>query len=671
MSTGDRAVFLSYASQDAEAAARICAGLRAAGVEVWFDQNALRGGDVWDAAIRKQIKNCALFIPVISQHTRERDEGYFRLEWKLAIDRSHLMATTKTFLLPVVIDDTRDNEDGVPERFREIQWTRLPGGASPEAFAERVSRLLAPEAALAATTAAGARSATAAGLGAGHDRRAPGGSWVLLSILAVGLLTLGFIALQHFVFSKRASVPAAALAAVAPASAVSDKSIAVLPFTDMSEKKDQEYFSDGLAEELLDLLANTSGLHVVARTSSFYFKGKQATANEIGRTLAVANILEGSVRKAGNRLRVTTQLIRADTGEERWSQTYDRDQDDIFKLQDDIARAVMVKLRATLLGSAPRTDTSAINPEAHNLYLQGRYNVDSDTAEGVAKAVDFYKRAIALDPNYAAAWAKLSQAILRQVANGYVPVQSGLQDGMASARKAIELDPNLADGYLGRGAIRMTTDFDWQGARADYERALRLDPNSADAQFRVGYFPLILDGDIDKSIAGFRHALENDPLNLLRRRYLGRILYYAGRLDEAEVTVRQVLALSPSFPAAHYELGRILLGRGRTADAMAEFEAEKSTWRPYGLPVGYHAAGLTQKANEALQAQIKDSDGAEFQMAETYAAFGNADQAFVWLNKAVDRRDPGLTWVRDDPMLQSLTHDPRYTELFHRINLSP
>ena len=670
---------MSYASQDAEAAALICAGLRAAGIEVWFDQNALRGGDVWDAAIRKQIKTCALFVPVISQHTRERDEGYFRLEWKLAIDRSHLMATTKAFLVPVVIDDTRDNEDGVPDRFREVQWTRLPGGANPEAFAARVSRLLSPEASSGEPSAATAArpGATPGDLASsaspGVKRgRASYASRMLLGILVVALIGLGYFALERLVFSKRASPPAPALASVAPTGAVSNKSIAVLPFTDMSEKRDQEYFSDGLAEELLDLLANTAGLHVIARTSSFYFKGKQATAGEIGRTLGVANILEGSVRKSGNRLRVTTQLIRADTGEERWSETYDRDQDDIFKLQDDIARAVVEKLRATLLGvSAPRLESSTASPEAHNLYLQGRYNVVLDTPEGTSKAVECYRRAIVLDPNYAAAWAQLAYAIFRQVANGYVPIQSGETEANSYARKAIELDPNSSEGYWTRGLVKGSLDYDWEGARVDFQHALQLDPGNFDAEFSLAFMPLILDGNFDKSIAGFRHALESDPLNLLRRRYFGRLLFYAGRLTEAEAAIRQVLALNSSFPAAHYELGRILLARGHVPEALAEFEAEKSSWRLFGFPLGYHAAGLTEKANAALQEQVKGSDGSEFQLAETYATLGDVDQAFAWLNKAVERNDPGIQWLRGDPMLRGLPRDRRYTDLFHRIHLSP
>ena len=346
------AVFLSYASQDTEAARRICEALRAAGVEVWFDQSELRGGDAWDHSIRRQIKTCALFIPVVSRHTRARDEGYFRLEWKLAIDRSHLMAATKTFLLPVVIDDTRDDDEGVPERFREVQWLRLPEGLTPPGFAARVARLLSqlPEA---KSTAGPAAQAVAAAPAAASGTAAPSGTaaagiarattstsqpkllWITLTLL---VLAIGFVAADRFLLSRRAPLAAAAPSMpVHEASTVSDHSIAVLPFLDMSEKRDQEYFSDGLAEELLDLLAKTPGLHVIARTSSFYFKGKQATVPEIARTLRVANILEGSVRKSGNRLRITTQLVRADNGEHLWSETYDRDQEDVFKIQDDIA----------------------------------------------------------------------------------------------------------------------------------------------------------------------------------------------------------------------------------------------------------------------------------------------------------------------------------------------
>ncbi|HYC09247.1 MAG TPA: TIR domain-containing protein [Steroidobacteraceae bacterium] len=679
------AVFLSYASQDTEAARRICEALRATGVEVWFDQSELRGGDAWDHSIRRQIKTCALFIPVVSRHTRARDEGYFRLEWKLAIDRSHLMAATKTFLLPVVIDDTRDDDEGVPERFREVQWTRLPEGLTPPAFAARVARLLAPLVGAASTAGPTARAAAAApvvvdapaapsGAAAAGIARAttstsqPRLLWITLTLL---VLAIGFVAADRFLLSRRALLTAAAPSMpVREASTVSDHSIAVLPFLDMSEKRDQEYFSDGLAEELLDLLAKTPGLHVIARTSSFYFKGKQATVPEIARTLGVANILEGSVRKSGNRLRITTQLVRADNGEHLWSETYDRDQEDVFKIQDDIARAVVAKLRLTLLGGGtPAADTVAVNPQAHNLYLQGRYVIGSDTAEDLAKAGSYFQKALDLEPAYAPAWAGLAHVALRQVANGYVPVAEGIARADTAARKAVTLDPGFAGGYIELGLSRMMSSFDWTGAREAFDHALLLEPSNNEAQFSVAHLTMTL-GNTTDSLNRFQQLLERDPLNLLQRRYVARMLYYAGRLDEAESIIRQLLEVNPSFPAAHYELGRILLARGQVPQAMSEFETEKSGWRANGLPLGYHAEGRTADAQGALQSLVENSAGSEFQVAEAYAYIGNTDAAFAWLDRAVESRDPGIQWLRGDPLLRSLTQDPRYATLLRRLNLS-
>ena len=291
---------MRYASQDAEVAQRICEALKAVGVEVWFDQSALRGGDAWDASIRRQIKECALFVPIISTTTNARSEGYFRLEWKLAVDRSHLMAEDQAFLLPIVIDATLDANARVPERFRDVQWTHLPGGASSDVFAEHVHRLLSGAPVPAPSPRATAPTASRAGV---HERE--------------------------------------------PAS------IAVLPFVNRSRDEEDEYFSDGLADELLNVLAKIRGLRVAARTSSFQFKGKNDDIALIGNKLNVKAVLEGSVRKAGNRMRISVQLVNVADGYHLWSETYDRTFDDIFAVQDDIAQSVVKELRATLLGGPP------------------------------------------------------------------------------------------------------------------------------------------------------------------------------------------------------------------------------------------------------------------------------------------------------------------------------
>jgi TolB-like protein/cytochrome c-type biogenesis protein CcmH/NrfG len=667
---GQRAIFLSYASEDAQAAQRICAALRAAGIEVWFDRSELRGGDAWDVAIRKQIKSCALFMPIISAHTRARVEGYFRLEWKLAVDRSHLIAAERAFLLPIVIDATLESDALVPDRFRELQWTRLTAGETTPEFVARVARLLKqdePRTAAAERTAIAAQEVPDQPPAGSGSSVAAASQWtkpVLLLAAAALLIAAGIFALDKFTASRRSADAGNGAPAVQ-----ADKSIAVLPFVDMSEKHDQEYFSDGLAEELLDLLAKVPGLTVIARTSSFSFKGKSEDVPTIAKKLNVANVLEGSVRKSGRRLRITTQLIRADTGVHIWSETYDRDQEDVFKVQEDIARAVVEKLKLALLGNVPVSAARTSNPEAYNLFLQGRYSVAFDTPEEITKSIDCYRRAIALDAAYAPAWAALSYAIFRQVANGYIPVQTGQEQALAAARKAAELDPALPDAFNMIGSIRMM-DFDWSGARQALDHALQLDPNNTHSLFSSAHLTMTV-GSSDDALAQFRDVLERDPLNLLYRRYVARVLYYAGRLTEAEAMIRQVLAISPSFPAAHYELGRILLARGQIAAAAAQFEAEQSSWRLFGLPLGFHAQGRTADANAALEDLVKNSAGAEFQVAETYAAFGDADKAFHWFDLAVERRDPGIQWLRGDPMTKAVVSDPRYAVLLHRLNLPP
>ena len=274
MTDSEKAVFLSYASQDAQVVQRLCDALRAAGVEVWFDQSELRGGDAWDASIRRQIKNCALFIPVISGNTHTRDEGYFRLEWKLAVDRSHLMVADRPFLLPVVIDDTSDQDEKVPDRFRDVQWTRLPGGQSAEAFVDRVRRLLSTTSMTSTATSVLSSAVPMASTSAASTRSTVPASRSLMPWVAGGLLILstGYIAVDKFWLSKRdareriaVTVESAVPVSAPPSAVIPAKSIAVLPFEDLSEKKGQEYLADGIAEEIIDRLVKVPGLRIPAR----------------------------------------------------------------------------------------------------------------------------------------------------------------------------------------------------------------------------------------------------------------------------------------------------------------------------------------------------------------------------------------------------------------------
>ncbi|HVN34036.1 MAG TPA: TIR domain-containing protein [Casimicrobiaceae bacterium] len=309
-----QAVFLSYASEDAEPARRISETLRAAGLEVWFDQSELRGGDAWDASIRQRIKECALFVPIISRNTQARSEGYFRLEWKLAVDRSHLMADDQPFLLPVVIDETPDASARVPDRFRERQWSRLPAGENAEAFAERARRLLASDPAGSSAAPEAAVTRRASPPAHGRSRLL---TWLVAGLGAVVVALSAFIALRAPIKEPAvvATTNSATEAVVVPAARKPEpNSVAVLPFTNLSDDKENEYFSDGISEELLSVLQQIPDLRVAARLSSFSFKGKNTTAQEIGEKLGVENLVEGSVRKSGKSVRITVRLTRAATG---------------------------------------------------------------------------------------------------------------------------------------------------------------------------------------------------------------------------------------------------------------------------------------------------------------------------------------------------------------------
>lgn len=652
-----RAVFLSYASEDAEAAGRICEALRAAGIEVWFDKSELRGGDAWDRQIRDRIRDCRLFIPVISAATESRDEGYFRREWSLAVDRTRDMSERKAFLVPVVVDGTSERDAAVPERFRDLQWSRLPAGQTPQSFVSRVAALLGQvPPALGAPPELSPRSAPAV-----PARRF---SWPLLA-LCLGVLVAGggWFAWRH----SRSNEPVAAPPAAAARGGITTRSVAVLPFLDMSEKHDQEYFSDGLSEELIDVLTKLPGLRVPARTSSFSFKGKSVTVGEIARVLGVTHLLEGSVRKAGNRLRVTAQLVRADDGFHEWSETYDRDVQDVFAVQDDIARSVAEQLNITLLSGAAQRAGTAISPEAYNLYLQARFRLGHDTNEDLDAAVALLERSIAAAPDFAAAWAWLAYCQTRRISNGDTAPQTYQRVDQAAAR-AIALDPSLAEGYIA-GGIAALQRLDWPKAGQLLDQALRNDPNNPLAlQFR-GHLTQAT-GSMADAEQYMRRAVDLDPLNPLHRRYLARIVLNAGRAAESAAILRQTIAENPVFPGLHYELARALLVTGKTAEAAKALDGETSEqWIMLGKPVIEHAMHHDESARAALARLVKNSAGSEYQVAEAYAVFGQPDRAFEWLGNARERHDAGLIYVRHDPLLASLFPDPRYSAFLRASNL--
>jgi TolB-like protein/cytochrome c-type biogenesis protein CcmH/NrfG len=677
MTDTSKAVFLSYASQDSEPARRICEALRAAGIEVWFDQSELRGGDAWDSSIRRQIKTCALFIPLISRNTHSREEGYFRLEWKLAVDRSHLMSAARAFLLPVVVDDTEDTDEHVPDRFREVQWTRLSGGDTPLTFVERVRQLLSGEQAATSQPALPKTGSSVHHAAIAPEpppsravRRFP--IWLGVA-LGLAVVIAGYLAMDKLMLSKRPS--AAGLTAGPPRSsgtaapAVNANSIAVLPFADMSEKKDQEYFSDGLAETLLDLLAKTPGLHVIARTSSFSFKGKSDDIPTIASKLHVANILQGSVRRSGNHLRVTTQLIRAADDEHLWSETYDREMSDVFKVQDDIAAAVVaalkLKLAPTRLTAAQRT----ASPEAYSEYLLGNQFANRFDTEGFRLAAAAYKKATVLDPRYADAYAGLSRAEF-MIADDSGD-DAGMERAEVAADRAIELAPEDAAGYHARSFLRTLRTWDWTGARADAEQAVAFGPGEAGNYVQLGML-LIVTGHVSEATTALSKGVELDPLSTTGWTLLARAQLYAHNFPAARESTRRALEISPDTSRALGYLGYVQLLEGQAPAALATFQRiSDARWLMLsGEAMAEHSLGHEKESQAALdELKTTFAGTAAYQIGQVHAWRGEKDLAFHWLDRAYAQRDAGLTLLTDDPLVDTLRSDPRFTALLHRLRL--
>ena len=670
MTDSKKAVFLSYASEDSAAAERICAALRSAGIEVWFDQSELRGGDAWDRQIRSQIHDCALFVPIISTHSQARLEGYFRREWKMAADRTHDMAEEKAFLLPVVIDDTSERSASVPDRFRDVQWTRFAAGMVPSAFVERVSRLLSPHGRVSgAPEGAEARGSSGSGQTIGKP---PQRSWksrdALVLIVMLVVIAGVYFAVNHFMMSKRtAEVPSASTPStpsIAPvANAIPEKSIAVLPFVDMSEKHDQEYFSDGLSEELIDLLTKVPDLRVPARTSSFYFKGKSEDIATIAQKLRVAHVLEGSIRKAGNRLRVTAQLIRADNGYHLWSETYDRDLKDIFKVQDEIAAAVVTALKLRLATIQPSSPRHTTNIEAYNEFLLGTQSIRRGDPEGYRLAGEAYRKAITLDPNYAEAYATLA----------YVEMQtedpSGLARARATANKAVELAPDQASGYAARGLVRVFS-WNWAGAQADYQKALAIDPSYGATQ--LGYAYLL--GNLDRlpeAIAAARKAVEIDPLSGEWWALLGYYLICNRDFVGAKVALHRALEVSPNSQSALWYSVLLPVIEGKASEAlMTARRLEFETARLLGIALAEHSLGNAKESQQALDGLIaKHAQDTPFAIALVYGWRVEKDKAFEWLENTYAQHNPDLSDIQIAPLLASLRSDSRFKALLRKMNL--
>jgi len=562
--------------------------------------------------------------------------------------------------VPVCLDATPEAAADVPESFQRVQWTRLPGGATPAAFIERVRRLLSGEPSQGPTGTASAASRVPA---APSTQKPVQALWwskaTLLATITVLVVALGYFVANRLVLSKRG-------AEVAPATAFSPPphSIAVLPFVNLSGDKEQEYFSDGLTEELLNSLAEINELQVAARTSSFSFKEHPDIAT-VAHKLNVGAVLEGSVRRSAHTVRITAQLINAVTGFHVWSKTYDRALGDVLKLQTEIATAVAGALKVTLLGDlAAKVELGGTrNPGAFDAYLRGAKAASSARdSKDLPAAVAAYTEAIRLDPHYALAFAGRSLAFSNVAgeAETAAAAREGLDKAQADARQALILAPDLAEAHLALAIVSNNT-LDFTQASDEYDRALALAPGSAQVLRMSGSFAAYM-GHFDAGLAAARRAVVLDPLARGSHSGLGQALYAARRYQEAVAAFAEVISLEPDYKASYGQRGFAYYRLGDLERARASCETKPDYWySQWCLSVIYDKLGRHADA-EAVLSKLKAAlgDTAAYQYATIYAQWGNRAKALDWLETALRLPDSGLELLKTDPLLDSIRQEPRF-----------
>ena len=713
MSTTSGVVFLSYASDDAPAAQRIAEALRAAGIEVWFDQSELRGGDAWDAAIQRQIRECTLFVPLISANTNARGEGYFRLEWRLAVERSRHLADDQPFLLPVIIDATPEALARVPDRFRERQWSRLEGGVASPAFISQVQRLLA-------------LPAPAAGLHSHADfsRTTPRKhAGLLVGAALATIAAAGLVAVVEWngrlphreAATEAPAVPPRAGGTAGPART----SIAVLPFNNLSGHDDDAYLADGLQEEILNSLARLRALTVISRTSVMQFRGATRNVREIAQRLGVGSILEGSIRRAGNTLRLTIQLIDARGDRHVFAANYDREVSQILDLQSTVARQVADALTATLTqyerGELERVGTNS--GDAYDRYLRALalfHRPVPDDELGLTEPRRLLEEALRFDPDYTDALALLSQADTWAFQNA-----AHHDDGVRAKQmleRALAIDPQLPEGILARGLYTLYVARDPDRALTDLEVAVRVRPNSVRAHAALG-FALRRRARWGEALEHLTRARDLDPLNdayaegplntmmglrrypealaqadLLVQRFPNNPGFYwdhaliEARLDHSVEPLRALLrdrsALFDQGDLKGIETA-IALAEGRYLDAIAAFRqipVDDPVLRNEVIGLWYSAAGDRRSATQALHIaerlgleKIKgapeDTDSLvrlaviQSTLADHAAALATIDRARALLPEARDPvNGPAVSFVRSIVLVRAGRSAEGYAE---------
>jgi TolB-like protein len=636
------AVFISYASQDAAVANSILENLEQHGLRCWLAPRDVKPGYQYADAIVGAINEAKVVVLLLSHN---------------AVASSHVgreierAASKHKPIIAFRIDAATLNR-ALEYFLSQSQWIDAPAIGMPAALAKLVE---------------------AAGQGSGQtvtpsplasekplvrtEGRAKllGGAAVVVVVCAATAMGLHFWSQNH----KVAPPPAAA--------AITDKSIAVLPFVDMSEKKDQEYFADGMAEETLNQLAKIPGLKVIGRNSSFQFKGRGDDLRKIGSTLGAAYVLEGSVRRSGDHLRVTAQLIATNDGAHRWSESYDRSASDVLAVQDQIAaglaRALQLEVNTTPR-KAPRS------PEAYDSYLRGLHARESYDQTGFEEAAANFRHALQLDPNFVPAAEALARILLDEAQWYFISPKIGFDQARAAATAALKLDAQSALAHVVIGSINLWYDWDWQKAALEMRTGLKLGPNDPAVLLFAAEEPLAI-GRWDDSVRLNLESLSIDPLQASVYQPLGWTYMRMGRFAEAEFAFRRVIEISPTYVGVHYDLGTALLLQGKSDAALKEMEQETPIGgRSAGLAMAYHALHRATDADAELRKFESDHSGdMAMLIAEAHAFRGENGIALSWLERAYVQKDIFLWLVKSDPLLGNLDSDPRFKAFLRKMNL--
>jgi TolB-like protein/Flp pilus assembly protein TadD len=644
------AVFISYASQDAAVATALVEALERHGIVCWIAPRNVKAGAMYADAIVRAISAAKAFVLVLSEsaiassHVSkeiERASSKRRPIISLRIDVAPLTPALEYFL-------------------SESQWIEAQAGNMDAAYVKLIEAIRESACAAPEGVVAGVPGNSAGTSSAVHPRSRR--NWILFAaglavvvVVFAAMLSPRFWPVRHTTAGPATTV-------------VSDKSIAVLPFVDMSEKHDQEYFADGMAEEVLDLLANIPGLKVIGRTSSFQFKGKNQDLRTIGNALGVSYVVEGSVRNSNEGLRVTAQLINAQDGSHLWSETFERPPGDALKVQDQIAFNLARALQLSVGADSPQPRPSFKSPEAYDLYLRGRHAYEKGDREGFEAAAAYFQEILDLDPTSVPGQEYLAAVQADSAQFSYVAPHEGFEVARRSVQRALALDPKSCLAHATLSEVHLLYDWDWAAAELEAKEAIRLKPRNTAAIAGLASVYGTL-GRWDEAARLFETALTLDPLDAGLYQGLSLMQIANGRLSEAETAARKTLQITPTFGEGHLTLGEILLLEGNFQSALAEMQQEP--WaRNIGLAMVYHALGRRSESDAALaQAVSEHAQNDAYEIADVFAYRVEVDQAFAWLDRAYSQKDATLYEVKFDPFLKNLKGDPRYNAFLRKMNL--